>query len=434
MVGTETQKQNYEKDLFILLRKMLSYKTLLMTCLLVGVSVSLLCGYVFYKPSFDISVSYKCNVSNDSALSQMYGVQYLSPDDLVVLMNHTDTAVEYLKDVDSEKNNAGEKFLKQFSAKNDNGIISVNIDSIKEQSVALYKDYISFCINIFNKENRETVTSQLNSAKSVIADELKEVEKKVFETDTVNASNYSYYVTLNERIKTIDIQIAAINDGAVRVFSDYEITKVSSRAKNMVLIVIVALFIGAFSDFIICFFDTRIYFSEDINGVPHLGEKILSCIPLYKENCISKKECINIMSKFPDEVKSISVSELSEHAGAMEISNGLKKISDNIKVNYSGCLVSDADIISDFSKHNINLIVLRCGIDTINQVRNIVRDCRVKGVDNFYFILYGLEPSDKMVTRFEEYSHYIIYPIFSFKTLRQHYSYFYNTTRAKVMY
>lgn len=404
---------------------MISYKTLLLICLLVGISISLVWGLILYKPSYDISASYKYKVSNSYTLSNMYGVQYLSPEDLVVLLNHPDTVTEYLKETHSEKKIDEEQFLNPFSAKYDNSIISVNVDNINEQSVALYKDYVSFCINSFNKENRDRIISQLDSAKNIIVNELKEVEKKVFDADTVNASNYSYSITLKDIIKTIDIQIAEITEGAVRVFSDYEITKVSSRAKTMVMIVLVTLFIGALADFFICFFDTRIYFSEDVNDVPYLGKKILSCIPLYRDNCISEKECINIMSKLPDEISSISVSEISDHAGAIEIANGMNKLSSSIKVEYSGCLVSDADILSDFSKYSINLIVLRVGIDTMNQFRNIGQDCKVKGVDNFFFVLYGLEPSDKMVTRFEEDSHYIKYPLFSFRTLKQHYRKYY---------
>lgn len=425
MAVTETKSQTYEIDLILLIRKMLSYKSLMLICLLLGIAISLVWGLILYKPSYDISASYKYKVSNSYTLSNMYGVQYLSPEDLVVLLNHPDTVTEYLKETRNDEKITEEKFLKPFSAKYDNGIISINVDSINEQAVALYKDYVSYCIKSFNKDNQDNVISQLNSAKSLITEELKEVEKKVFEADTVNASNYSHSITLNDMIKSIDIQIAEIEEGAVRVFSDYEITKVSSRAKNMVIIVLVALFLGVLADFILCLFDTRIYFSEDINNNPDFRKILLSCIPLYRDNRISEKEYINILSKLPDEVTSVSVSEISDHAGAIEIANGMNKLSSSIKVEYSGCLVSDADILSDFSKYSINLIVLRVGIDTINQARNISQDCKVKGVDNFFFVLYGLEPSDKMVTRFEEDSHYIKYPLFSFRTLKQHYRKYY---------
>lgn len=425
MAVTETKSQTYEIDPILLIRKMLSYKSLMLICLLAGIVISLVWGLVLFKPSYDISSSYSYKVSNSSTLSYMYGVQYLSPEDLVVLLNHPDTVTEYLKETRSGEKITEGQFLKPFSAKYDNGIISINVDSINEQAVALYKDYVSYCIKSFNKDNQDNVISQLNSAKSLITEELKEVEKKVFEADTANASNYSYSITLNDMIKSIDIQIAEIEEGAVRVFSDYEITKVSSRAKNMVIIVLVALFLGVLADFILCLLDTRIYFSEDINNNPNLRKTLFSCIPLYRDNRISEKEYINILSKLPDEVTSVSVSEISDHAGAIEITNGLKKASSAIKVEYSGCLVSDADILSGFSKHSINLIVLRVGIDTINQVRNIVWDCQLKGVSNFYFVLYGLDPSDKAVIRFEEDSHYINYPIFSLKTLRQHYRKFY---------
>lgn len=414
-------------NLISLFRKMLSYKALMLVSAIIGILISLVWGLMIYKPTYNMSVSYSYKVSPSSTYSSLYGIQYLMPDNLVAKMNHSDTAEEYLKGVElGNLNLTEEQFLKPFNAKYNQEIISVNVKDISEEQAVLYKDYVDYCIESFNESYRNNVLSQLKSAKSSISDELDSVRNNIFDTDTLNASNYSYSITLNDRIKSIETQITEIEEGAIRGFSDYELIKISSRAKNMIMIVVISIFFGAFLSFLICFFDKHIYFSEDINDDPNLRNKLLSCLPLYIGDEISTKEYVNILSKLPEEVTSISVSEISNHAGAMEIANGLKKVSDTIRVEYSGCLVSDADILSDFSKYSINLIVLRVGIDTINQARNIVRDCRVKGVDNFYFVLYGVEPSDKMVTRFEEDLNYINYPIFSFRTLRQHYRKYYD--------
>lgn len=422
----ETRYQSNQIDIILLLKKMLSYKTLMVIFLLIGISASLVWGLVLYEPSYDMSASFSYVISTSSTLSSMYGVNYLTPENLVVMMNHRDTVTEYLQtNIIDESKITAERFLKPFNVQYDKGIISVNVRRINEQSVALYKDYVTYCINNFNKENQDKVIAQLESAKNSISEELRTVEEKVFSTDMVNASNYSYSITLKDRIKSIDIQIDEIKEGTVRGFCDYEAIKVSSRAKNMIIIVIVVLLVGAWGVFLICYIDTRIYYSEDITDIPLLEKKLLSCIPLYKDDRISEKEGIYIKSKLPDDVTSISVSEISDYSGAIEISNVLNKLSHEIRVEYSGCLYSDADIISDFSEYSINLIILRAGIDTVNQVRNIVRDCKIKCVDNYYLVLYGLEPSDKRVTLFEDKSHYIKYPILSPITLRQHYRKYY---------
>lgn len=419
--------QYTQVNLVSLFRKMISYKTLILASAFIGIVISLIWGLILYKPSYDMSVSYSYKISTNSTFSSMYGVQYFSPDDFVAMVNHPDTAKEYL----NESDNGGlkitdEQFLKPIDTKYEQGIISIKVKEIKDKKVILYKNYLEYCIDSFNRKNRDKVATQLNSAKSRIADELKVVESKFFEAETVNSSNYSYSITLNDRIKSIDTQLTEIEEGAIRTFSDYEITKVSSRVKDMVIIVLLAFFIGFFTDFIICFFDNHIYFSDDITDIPNLGKKLLSCIPLYRGNKISDKEFVNIVSKLPNEVSSISVSEISEHAGAKDIAYGLQHVSPSIKVEYVGCLLSDADIFSFFSKYNINLIILRNGINTVNQVKNIIHDCRLKGVESFYFVLYGLELSDKMVTQFENETQYIKYSILSYRTFEQHYRKYYD--------
>ena len=417
-------------NLLTLFRKMLSYKALLLVSALIGIIVSLVWGLVIYKPSYNMSASYTYKVSSDSDFTRLYGVQYITPDNLAVMMNHSDTGVEFLKGADlGELNITEELFLTPFNAKCDQDNLTITVKDITENEARIYKNYVDYCIDSFNKANRDDILLQLRTAKSVIEDELNEVRKNVFETDTGNASNYSYIITLNDRIKSIDTQIGEIENGAISIVSDYEMVKVSSRARNMVIIILAALFFGAFADYLICYSDTHIYFSEDITDVPVLGKTLLSCIPLYRGDNISNKEFINIVSKLPDDISSISVSEISDHAGAKVISGGLQKVSQDIKTEYAGGLVADADILSHFSKYSINLIVLRAGIDTINQVKNIVHDCRIKGVDNYLFILYGLQPSDKMVTRFEDDSQYIKYPILSYRTLGQHFRKYYQLFR-----
>ncbi len=272
---------------------------------------------------------------------------------------------------------------------------------------------------------RTNTASLLEKARETITEELSSVENAKYADENSNASNYSYGITLKDRIKVIDNQLSDIKEGAVRVYSDYEEEKSSGRLKGTAIIILVALVIGAGIDFLLAFTDSHIYFSDDMTNIPSLGKKILSSIPLYGKEGISDKEYLSILSKLPDDISSISVSEISPFSGAEEISKGLERISSKVNVKYSGSLIKDGDILKEAKDFDVNLVVLRAGIDTINQVRNIVRDYTIKGLDNYYFILYGLEPTDKAVTLFEDKSRYIKYPFYSFRTLRQHYTKYY---------
>ena len=424
MEETDFRYHNDEIDLLLLARKMLSYKALLAVVVFVGILISLVWGLLLYSPSYDFSASHSFTVATSSTYSNMYGVHYILPEELVARMNHLDTASAFLfeKGIDEKKLSA-ESFLKNIEIKYEKGALIVNGKG-SEELVSLYQEYLSYCVDFFNDEYRSVVMKELMAAKESISEELNEVQSKVFDNENLNSSNYSYSITLSDRIKSIDIQIKAIEEGAMKVYSDYEVVKSSSRGKTMVIIVLAAFVVGAIIDFLICFLDPRIYFSDDITNTPTIKKRIISSIPLYK-NGISIKESTNIRSKLPDGTTNVSVSEISPDSGAVQISKGLKSVASGLEVEYAGCLVKDGDILSSFSKYDANLIVLRAGIDDINQVRNIVNGCRIKGVDNYYFVLNGLMPTDKMVTLFEDKSHYVKYPFYSFRTLRQHYEHYY---------
>ena len=98
MEFADMQYSSDELDLLLLIRKMLSYKALIGICLIVGIVSSLVWGLLLYKPSYDMSVSYTCKVSTNTSLSNMYGIRYLTPDDLVAMMNHTDTVAAFLNE------------------------------------------------------------------------------------------------------------------------------------------------------------------------------------------------------------------------------------------------------------------------------------------------------------------------------------------------
>ena len=428
--------RNDEIDLILLARKMLSYKTLMVAFLVLGIVASIIWGVFFYKASVDLSVSYIPKVFTDTAtsnsdlpspsLSDMYGIKYLNPEELVSSLVHTKTAEAFLTEKGIDKDEISPKgFLNPITVKYDKGIISINIAKVGEDKVDLYKEYISYCMEAYNEEFRTNTSSLLEKARETITEELSTVENAKYADENLNASNYSYGITLKDRIKVIDNQLSDIKEGAIRVYSDYEEEKSSGRLKGTAIIILVALVIGAGIDVLLSLTDPHIYFSDDMTNIPSLGKKILSSIPLYGKEGISDKEYLSILSKLPDDISSISVSEISPFSGAEEISKGLERISSKVNVKYSGSLIKDGDILKEAKDFDVNLVVLRAGIDTINQVRNIVRDYTIKGLDNYYFILYGLEPTDKAVTLFEDKSRYIKYPFYSFRTLRQHYTKYY---------
>ena len=417
--------RNDEIDLILLARKMLSYKTLMVAFLVIGMVASVIWGVFFYKASVDLSVSYAPKVFSDSTLPSKYGVKYVTPDELVSSIIHTNTAEAFLSEKGIEEEISPKGFLKPITVKYDKGIISITLEKVGEDKVDLYKEYISYCMEAYNEEFRTNTSSLLEKARETITEELSTVENAKYADENLNASNYSYGITLKDRIKVIDNQLSDIKEGAIRVYSDYEEEKSSGRLKGTAIIILVALVIGAGIDVLLSLTDPHIYFSDDMTNIPSLGKKILSSIPLYGKEGISDKEYLSILSKLPDDISSISVSEISPFSGAEEISKGLEKISSKVNVKYSGSLIKDGDILKEAKDFDVNLVVLRAGIDTINQVRNIVRDYTIKGLDNYYFILYGLEPTDKAVTLFEDKSRYIKYPFYSFRTLREHYTKYY---------
>ena len=75
--------RNNKIDLILLARKMLSYKTLMVAFLVLGMVASVIWGVFFYKASVDLSVSYAPKVFSDSTLSSKYGVKYVTPNELV---------------------------------------------------------------------------------------------------------------------------------------------------------------------------------------------------------------------------------------------------------------------------------------------------------------------------------------------------------------
>lgn len=421
MENSEILYQVREVNIHSILRRLVSNKFTIVLFLLVGITIGFICFFL-YQPSYDISVAYSFNISPNDSLSTMYYVNYTVPEQLVSLMMHENTVSSFIQNSDLDESGLKvQSFLKPFSISYDNKVLTINILGVKNSIIDIYKSYIYQCIDSYNQECRTVLGPQLSEANTELIKEIEEENSKQAELENNSNFDYSYIAKLTEMKKNVEIQRRELEEGAFRLYTDYNQIMASSRGRSIVLIVLVFLFIGAVVDFFISIFDKRIYYSDDICSEPGLSKRLFSCIPLHIKSVISQKDLINLMSKVPEDINSISLTEISKNAGASEIVRGLNESFQQCDVKYSGCLKEDADILTSFPKFDLNLIVVRAGIDTINQLNNINHDCEIKEVNNYYFILVGLESSDKMVTLFEDQSNYFKYPICSIKTLKRYY-------------
>ena len=125
----DAEYRNDEIDVILLARKMLSYKTLMAAFLVLGIVASIIWGVFFYKASVDLSVSYVPKVFSDSTLSSKYGVKYVTPDELVSSIVHTNTAEAFLSEKGIDETEISPKgFLKPLTVAYGNGIISITLD------------------------------------------------------------------------------------------------------------------------------------------------------------------------------------------------------------------------------------------------------------------------------------------------------------------
>ena len=200
-------------------------------------------------------------------------------------------------------------------------------------------------------------------------------------------------------------------------------TKVSTRGKMMVIIVLVGIVIGAAIDFFMSFFDNHIYFSTDLKDVPYLDTHLLSCIPLYKNNEISEKEFEYILNKIKGKNR-ILVSSISAEDNS-SIADNLKKAAEKnniaIETSFRPSFGKDPKLLSSLESTDIALIILKAGENTVEEAKNFARDCKLIDADNYFFIINGINVTDPMVTKFEDDSRYVHYNIFKFRTYREHY-------------
>ena len=294
---------------------------------------------------------------------------------------------------------------------------------MSEEGIELHKAYIEYAVNLINNQLREELIPTLTSTKALIEEDINELTGLSFKSEETSNTNYQKIISLKESVKAIDIQVAQLVSDSIWLSSEYMQTKVSTRGKMMVIIVLVGIVIGAAIDFFMSFFDNHIYFSTDLKDVPYLDTHLLSCIPLYKNNEISEKEFEYILNKIKGKNR-ILVSSISAEDNS-SIADNLKKVAEKnniaIETSFRPSFGKDPKLLSSLESTDIALIILKAGENTVEEAKNFARDCKLIDADNYFFIINGINVTDPMVTKFEDDSRYVHYNIFKFRTYREHY-------------
>ena len=339
-------------------------------------------------------------------------------------MQHYDTINGFIEEKGLDpKKYVADKFLENTSISVNGNTISVYLSKMSEEGIELHKAYIEYAVNLINNQLREELIPTLTSTKALIEEDINELTGLSFKSEETSNTNYQKIISLKESVKAIDIQVAQLVSDSIWLSSEYMQTKVSTRGKMMVIIVLVGIVIGAAIDFFMSFFDNHIYFSTDLKDVPYLDTHLLSCIPLYKNNEISEKEFEYILNKIKGKNR-ILVSSISAEDNS-SIADNLKKVAEKnniaIETSFRPSFGKDPKLLSSLESTDIALIILKAGENTVEEAKNFARDCKLIDADNYFFIINGINVTDPMVTKFEADSRYVHYNIFKFRTYREHY-------------
>ena len=416
--------EDEEIRLSSLIKKMMSHTKLMLFTVIIFVILSFVYGYVLYEPAYDASASYTYEIKENSTFSTLYGVKYKNINQLLKQMQHYDTINSFIEEKGLDpKKYVADKFLENTSISVNGNTISVYLSKMSEEGIELHKAYIEYAVNLINNQLREELIPTLTSTKALIEEDINELTGLSFKSEETSNTNYQKIISLKESVKSIDIQLEQLISDSIKLSSEYMQTKVSTRGKMMVIIVLVGIVIGAAIDFFMSFFDNHIYFSTDLKDVPYLDTHLLSCIPLYKNNEISEKEFEYILNKIKGKNR-ILVSSISAEDNP-SIADNLKKAAEknniNIETSFRPSFGKDPKLLSSLESTDIALIILKAGENTVEEAKNFARDCKLIDADNYFFIINGINVTDPMVTKFEDDSRYVHYNIFKFRTYREHY-------------
>ena len=172
----------------------------------------------------------------------------------------------------------------------------------------------------------------------------------------------------------------------------------TSKAMVCIVFFLVGGVIGVVAAWIIDFSDKHIYNTEKLLPFCNGGGKLLSSVPLYKDQeKISASEFSYIKSKINPDYNNIVVTSISPKAGKTIIANGLKKESD-ASIADEKPLSSNPEVFESIKNADYALIVLRAGIDTFTSLDKLITDLKLTGTD-YGFILNAVDISDKNTIR-----------------------------------
>lgn len=404
-----------------LILKMLSHTKLIVITVILAIIAALVYGFVIYEPKYDLNAKYEYKLTPDEEITKLYGIDYISAESILRKMIHTDTIKQFINDkgLDSNKYNPG-TFLNGNEITLNNNIISVSFSKKSAESVAIYKDYINYCVELLNKEIKNNLTLEINNANSAIESEIENLKQIVFIDENTNTVNYNMINTLKEYAKQLNSQKSIVDKGVIETVTELKETKSASRGKTMLIICFVVLVIGAVADFFICFLDTHIYFSDDLDNDINVKRRVLSFIPLYKNNELSNKEFEYILNKLDDK-KEIALTAITSKKSVDIISKGLKANSNGKNIITLPTFTEDPNVLKTIKDNITTLVILNAGENTVTEAKNFVNDCKIINSDNYYFIINGINVSDNAVTKFEDDSKYIKYNFFKFRSYKEHY-------------
>ena len=422
----ENNNDNYyynsdEINLITLIKKMLSHTKLILITVILAIAVALFYGFVLYEPQYDLKASYEYKLIPNSSFSSLYGIEYVTAADVFDKMTHIDTIKQFLNDkgLDSKKYNP-ETFLKDKEITLKDNVITVSFSKKSEKGAELYKDYINYTVDLLNKNIKNKLSAEIDSTTKEIESEITQLNQQAFNNDDVNTANYNAINNLKNNIKQLNTQKNIIDNGVIKTYSEFKETKASARGKTMVIICFAVLVIGAAIDFFMSFVDNHIYFSDDIEENRGLSKHVLSYIPLYKDNKLSNKEFEYILNKLDDK-KEIAVTAITSKKSVETIANGLKANTKDKTIITLPTFTEDPNVLKGIKETCVTLVILNAGENSISEAKNFVNDCKLINAENYYFIINGINVSDKAVTKFEDNSKYIKYNIFTFRSYREHY-------------
>lgn len=286
-------------------------------------------------------------------------------------------------------------------------LLYVNIKETDNYSIYIKKTHdISYWIEFINNlvspvmtSASSTYLSEANKALETVKDSILSYEELLSSANDTERQNLQTTINnLKIEKKAIETYISALPQAFEWVIEPSSSTKCVGTSKTLICIVflLAGVVVGVVAALIIGFNDKRIYSSivlkEKMNG------RLVASVPLYKKGTdLDRREFEYIAEKLPlNKDDKLSIVSLSPKAGKKTIEKGLK-CETEAEVRNLGNITEKPEILSEVRASSYTLVVLRAGFDALPRVDKLVDDFREIGVENYGFVLNGVDKSDKDV-------------------------------------